>query len=270
MKKLSEFNLSRWNAKLRMMLGRTDATALMDYPKKKIRLGVTSPVEYHTRLFSAMKEPETVEWIEKFLPGDVMYDVGANVGAYSLIAGAYWQGKVKVVAIEPSAYNFSRLVRNIALNGLEKWITPLPAAVADVTGLTEFHYTDTKAGSALHALGEARDFQDKPFEPALSCQMMGFRLDDLIDLFKLPPPTHLKLDVDGTELKILQGAAKTLRSSIRSVLVEQEAGHPQTAGVNALLAENGFKADSRHPYRFAKISPQFAGIENVIFLKETS
>lgn len=266
---LTEFNLSRWSAKLKLLLGRDDAVALMDYGKRKIRLGVSSPVEYHTRLFSAMKEPETVEWIERFQPGDVFYDVGANVGAYTLIAAAYWQGKVRTVAIEPSAYNFSRLLRNIALNDLERWVTPLSAALAEKTGLTEFHYTDTKAGSALHALGEARDFRDREFDPALSCRMMGFSLDELIDLFKLPPPTHLKLDVDGTELKILQGAARTLRS-VRSVLVEQEAGHPQTAGVNALLAENGFTADSRHPYRFAKISPQFAGIENVIFSKERS
>lgn len=268
MNPLTQFNLSRWNAKLRMLLGRADATALMDYGKRTIRIGVSSPVEYHTRLFSCMKEPETVDWIERFSPGDVFYDVGANVGAYSLIAAAYWQGKVKVVSIEPSAYNFNRLVRNISLNRLEHWITPLPVALAERTGLTEFHYTDTKAGSALHALGAARDFRDKEFDPALSCRMMGFSLDELIDLFRLPPPTHLKLDVDGTELKILRGAARTLRS-VRSVLVEQEAGHPQTPGVNALLAENGFKADSRHPYRFAQTQPQFASIENVIFSKET-
>ena len=259
------FNLSRWIAKGRLLLGVPgEATALLDYDKRKIRMGVSSAVEYHTRLHSCKKEPETVAWIEGFSPGDVFYDVGANVGAYSLVASAFWEGAVRVVAIEPGISNFPRLVRNLALNHLEQWVTPLPVALAEQTGMADLHYADLTPGGALHSLNSTRDFRNRPFDSALSCPVLAFELDRLIELFGLPQPTHLKLDVDGTELEILRGATRTLRS-VRSLLVEMETDHPQGPHLLALLEQNGFKATSRHPYRYRKEQPKFSGISNVIF-----
>jgi len=262
----TEFDLSRWKAKLRMRLG-LEAAALLDYDKKRIRLGVSSAMEYHTRLHSCKKEPETIEWIERsFSPGDVFYDVGANVGAYSLVAAAFWEGAVRVVAFEPSAANYARLVHNLALNGLERFVTPLPIALGEKTALATLHYATLEAGGSLHVLNSTRDYRNVEFKPRMSCPTLVYDLDRLMELFGLPPPTHLKLDVDGTELEILRGAARTLRS-VRSILVELEAGHPQTPAVTALLEEQGFKAVAKHPYRYGKQHPQFSGISNVIFSK---
>src|SRR5262245_25440744 len=74
----------------------------LDYPRSDIYLDVQSSDEYYLRLRSCYKEPETVEWIEKFVrENDVFYDIGANVGAYSLIASRFANGKATVYAFEP-------------------------------------------------------------------------------------------------------------------------------------------------------------------------
>ena len=67
------------------------------------------------------KEPETIAWIDDMEPGEVLYDVGANVGVYALYAAS--RG-IKVVAIEPVFENFSRLMQNIELNGFNN-VLPL-------------------------------------------------------------------------------------------------------------------------------------------------
>ena len=222
-------------------------------------------MEYHTRLHSCKKEPETIAWIEnEFRPGDVFYDIGANVGAYTLVAATYWREAVRVVAIEPAALNFSRLLRNLSLNGTLAQVIPLPIALGEKTGIFPFHYQNLTAGGSLHALGEQKDYRGESFQPAASFPTLAYDLDTLIDQFQLPPPTHLKLDVDGTELNILQGARRTL-SSVRSLLVELEAHHPQASQVRRLMAESGFEETSSHPYRYGKQHPEFEGVSNVIF-----
>ncbi len=244
-----------------------EAVALLDYDRCNIKLGVSSPMEYHTRLHSCKKEPETIAWIEQdFTTGDVFYDIGANVGTYTLVAAAYWKGAVPIVAIEPSAVNFHRLIRNLTLNGCREQVTPLPIALAQTTGILPFHYENLVAGGSLHTLGEARDYRGQEFHPLASYPLLAFDLDTLVEQFHLPPPTHLKLDVDGTELAILQGAHRTLRG-VRSALVELEEHHPQAPRVRAFLQEQGFQEAASYPYRYGDIHPEFSGIFNVIFRK---
>lgn len=259
---------SRLLAKLHLKLNPSqDGVALLDYDRRPIQLGVSSEIEYHTRLHSCKKEPETIAWIEnEFVSQDVFYDIGANVGAYTLVAAAYWGGAVQVVAIEPSAVNFSRLVRNLVLNRCEQQVIPLSVALGRRTGLKPFHYENLVSGGSLHALGEARNYRGQEFVPAATCPALSFDLDTLVEQFSLPHPTHLKLDVDGTELEILEGAQKMLKG-VRSVLVELDKDHPQTPLVRSFLQEHGFKEASSYPYRYGETHPEFRGVANVLFRK---
>ena len=102
----------------------------LDYPAAEIHLQLTSRDEFH-RLRSCEKEPWTVRWIEEYLePGEVLYDVGANVGAYSLIAAVGVPGS-RVVAFEPGPANFAALCANLELNAVVERVIAVPLALGD-------------------------------------------------------------------------------------------------------------------------------------------
>src|SRR4030042_1462024 len=87
-----------------------NVTKKLDFKKCDIFLNVESHLEYTIRSFSCAKEPEMANWFETFFrEGDVFYDIGANVGPYSLVASKMFEGKIKVYAFEPGFPNFSQL-----------------------------------------------------------------------------------------------------------------------------------------------------------------
>jgi len=78
----------------------------LDYGPRQIMMNVDSDFEYQVRLKSCRKEPETVNWIETFFKeGQVLYDIGANIGAYTLVAASFFDGKLRVYAFEPAFQN---------------------------------------------------------------------------------------------------------------------------------------------------------------------
>ncbi len=218
---------------------------LMDYSNARIYLDISSSVENNIRTKSCVKEPETIMWIEKFLKeGDVLWDIGANVGAYSLVAAKNGNGKVKVYSFEPSFLNFHQLCKNIALNNCGDVVTPFNLALSDKTVLEVFNYQNFVHGGALHNLGAAIDFKNEAFNPLFKQNMMSISVDDLIKTFNLSIPNHIKLDVDGIEQKILKGAKNTLNApQLRSVLME--VGEEDGLSIN-LLMEAGFKEYDRY------------------------
>ena len=215
----------------------------LDYPRAKLLMVVSSPTELEVRLRSCEKEPETVEWLETtFEAGDVLYDVGANVGAYSLVASAASGGKGVVYAFEPGPSTYASLVENIALNHLGGVVTPMPVAVGDVTGIVSFGLHSHESGDASHAgLGG--------IETSGSLRVLSLRLDDVARVLAAPPPTHLKIDVDGGESRVLEGATSTLVSpTLRSILVEIEEGRSRVDEIRATICDAGFelRADVTH------------------------
>lgn len=241
-----------------------NVTGRMDYESHDIYLHVDTIIEHDTRLQSCKKEPDTVKWVEDYMkPGDVFYDVGANVGAYSLVAARYFAGEVKVYAFEPAFLNFSQLCRNLILNKCSDTVMPLPVALSDQTTIGEFNYHSLVAGDSMHTFGEAIDYKGEDFTPAFTQPTLSYRLDDLIDQFKLPIPTHIKIDVDGIEKAVLEGAPETLsNSSLRSVVVELEEGEPERE-ITELLAAKGLHLDAKH----TRWTP---GMLNCIFSRKTA
>ena len=160
----------------------------MDYASRDIFLNIESGVEYHVRLHSCAKEPETIQWIQEYVkPGDVFFDVGANVGAYSLVAAKTTDGKAKIYAFEPAFPNYAQLCRNVFLNNCAQSIVPLPVALSDRTGLDMFNYRTMISGGAHHAYGKAIDFRSDPFDPIFQQGALGYRLDDFISQYSIPP-----------------------------------------------------------------------------------
>ncbi len=229
----------------------------LDYAGTPIVLGIDSLFEYDVRLRSCGKEPGTVRWIEEWIKdGDVLYDIGANVGAYALIAAKIRPGKVTVYAFEPSFANYGELCRNVALNACEGTVVPLPVVLSDETVLGSFNHRSFVAGAAMHRFGAAIDPEGHAFQPLYKQPVLSYRLDDLIAAFGMPVPQHIKIDVDGLEPNVLAGAERTLRDpGVRTVLVELLAdsdsarvaiGHLERAGFVVHAMEHFKAVGDRH------------------------
>jgi FkbM family methyltransferase len=211
--------------------------ARMDYDRHEIRLHVDSASSLY-RTLSCRKEPETVRWIEEYVrPGEVLYDIGANVGAYSLVAAKHCGGNVQVFSFEPSFSTYYELCKNVILNGCEKTIFPQLICLTDAPGMVLFNYASVEAGAALHAGAGASG------GPAVYQQkLLGFSIDVLVDQFGFPLPHHMKIDVDGIEASILRGAVGALRSGVvRSVQLESTPLGSEAERIQEFMAENGFR-----------------------------
>jgi FkbM family methyltransferase len=220
-----------------------EAAEPMDYERARILLRRSSE-RIEMRLRSAAKEPWTVAWIETFQPGDVFYDVGANVGAYSLIAAASSGSRVRTIAFEPSAPSYHDLCVNIALNGFDEAITPLPFALWSESSMIEFAHCSLEPGSSKHTF----DFSERRGnrEVLYRQRMPALALDDAVSLLGLPGPTHMKIDTEGSELQVLEGARATLAApSWRSVLAEQDDEEAGPAYAR-LLEPFGFRLEETH------------------------
>jgi len=164
----------------------------LDNKGERILINVDSDIEYTTRLHSCAKEPEMEEWFDNyFKPGDTFYDIGANVGAYSLIPAKLFKGYIKIYAFEPSFPNFYQLNKNIFINQVQNAIISTPIALSDVTGLSVFHYNNLTTGGALHSLGQAVDFKGEEFAAVFQQTVLTFALDDIIKCFNLSFPQHI-------------------------------------------------------------------------------
>lgn len=212
----------------------------IDYPRAQIRMRATTRSIARLRLRPLTKEPWTVDWIEQHLrPGDVLYDVGANVGSYTLVAAKACP-EARVVAIEPGFANFAALCENLVLNGVEEQVVPLPLVVGEAPRLGTLGYSELAAGAALHTLDAGGAAYRQP--------VLVHTLDSLVRTFGLEPPTLVKLDVDGAEAAVLAGARECLRRpTLRSLIVEVE--DDSTDVVLAELEQADFELRVRHDSR---------------------
>ena len=215
-----------------------------------------------------LEEKETLEWIDSIGKGETLWDIGANVGLYSLYAA---QSGVHVLAFEPSPANYHLLNSNIEKNCLHHSISAYCLAFSEKTELGSFYMSSTEAGSALNSFGEAVDWQGKPFDPAMRQGMIAFAIDDFIKQFDPALPNHLKIDVDGIEPLILRGASSLLsEDSLLSLQVELDYGNEKHAyTVIEHLKKFGFETVSKsHAEMFE--NTEFSNVYNVLFKRNRS
>jgi FkbM family methyltransferase len=202
--------------KAKRIVKRWYGSRLLDYKKSDIYMLTDTLREYETRARSVVKEPRTVEWIEeKGEEGAVFYDIGANVGAYSLIAAT--RG-MKVVAFEPAYQNILKVSENALVNKLNENIIVVPIMLSNQNGVASSHIKDRSFG-ATHSFS----FDEIGLNPLPKQYFLAIRLDSCKEVFSLPEPVMMKIDVDGAEFEILKGAEKLLKSdTLRHILIETE------------------------------------------------
>lgn len=158
------------------------------------------------------------EMLQKILQaGSVFYDVGANVGFFSLIASRL-VGKTGVVyAFEPEKENLQWIKHNIEINKLAN-INVMPIAVSDSVQKRTLIVTDYSGG---HTLLE-NEVPVKSIRNRILVESVS--IDELVKARKILPPSMVKIDVEGGELDVLKGMKDVLRYSNPVVLYEVD-GH---------------------------------------------
>lgn len=128
-------------------------------------------------------------------PGDVVFDVGANVGFYSLLASVLVGSQGKVYAFEPLPQNLRFLIRHLELNRVGN-VSAFETAISDRSGVARFQ--------------EARNNSMGKLAESGSLTVNTTTIDELVACGECAPPDLLKIDVEGAELAVLQGARQTL------------------------------------------------------------
>lgn len=186
------------------------------------------------------KEPATLSWIESFEQDSLFWDVGANVGLYSVYAAIHG---VRVVAFEPSAFNLEFLVRNINLNNVSSRVDVLPIATGGTgVSVNELHLSSTAWGDSQNSFGTKRGQYGTEIEVAIEYRVLGVSLDALVDTLGFRVPDFLKIDVDGIEREIVESGPSVLKQ-VRGVLIELPAIDNDAEHVRECLTQAGLRLE---------------------------
>ena len=135
--------------------------------------------------------------------GAVFYDIGANVGFFSLIASRLVGECGRVYAFEPEPKNISLIYRNIRLNQSDN-ISVIEAAVSQESGVSRLYIAEYAGGHSLYQ-------DDHPFPGTeVTIPVPTVSLDGLVDSKKILPPSMVKIDVEGGEVEVLKGMNRIL------------------------------------------------------------
>lgn len=159
--------------------------------------------------------------------GKVVYDIGAHVGWYSLIASRLVGDAGRVVAFEPHPPNLSYLRRHLQLNSVSN-VTILPVAVAGCDGTTGFLPGASRSTGRLA----------KPSADTRSVRTTS--VDSLVEAGEAPPPDVIKIDVEGAEKDVLVGARHTLATK-RPILFVSIHGRDARRDCGELLRAEGYR-----------------------------
>jgi FkbM family methyltransferase len=171
---------------------------------------------------------KVVRFAAALRPRMVIYDIGANVGYFTLLAASRVGTNGRVAAFEPLPRNIAFLERHLALNRCEN-VTLLRAAAADHTGPMRF---DLGAGPFQGHLA-----------PSGELAVDAFALDDLVRANRIPPPDLMKLDVEGAEADVL-GGARWLLGTYHPIIFLATHGPAPHAACCEMLSSLGYSLES--------------------------
>jgi FkbM family methyltransferase len=162
-----------------------------------------------------------------------VYDIGANCGQSTLHLARAVGREGRVIAFEPVALNFGRLVRNVELNALTQ-VVPVCAAVCDSDSIGRFEFSNEKSTQGRLISPGQDNTRPADFQ---TIKVHQLRLDSYSGR-GWPAPSFLKIDVEGGASAVLAGARDILMSCRPTVYIELHSGDEQVAVRDLLLAHS--------------------------------
>lgn len=149
----------------------------------------------------------------------VFFDIGANIGYYSIV-GASCNPELRVVAFEPSEGPMVYASENVKLNHLEKNITIEPVALANTNGKIDFYNLRNKKFPSIYNLSGEHNTGAKKDRDAKKVSVNATRLDNYVTQHKISTIDLIKIDTEGSEHLILKGAEQVLQKYRPIVICE--------------------------------------------------
>ncbi|MCC7207423.1 MAG: FkbM family methyltransferase [Anaerolineae bacterium] len=169
-------------------------------------------------LSGRVERPVQQALAEQLKPGQTVYDIGANVGFFTVLA-AYLVGVMGMVyAFEPVPDNARTVRVNASLNGFQH-IKVVEKAAADHAGRETLILARDAGGAMLESTNE------RPPDATREITVELIRIDDMVSAGTLRPPDFIKIDVEGAEMSVLRGMQQTMRDHRPVVLFEVDAEH---------------------------------------------
>ena len=227
--------------------------------KENIKVSIKMPMSYDIRVVVdrprdikrakfCYKEKSTVLWIEKYYQKeDVIFDVGANIGAVSLISAIYLQKQCRIYAFEPLPTTFAMLFQNIMINSLSHVITPINIALSDKIEVVDFILTSIEAGTSGHSIKSSMLERGKnDVVVANKLEVFTSTIDQLMKDYHINHINHMKIDVDGCDYEVLLGGEGALSNpALKTILIEK---NDKANNIISLLNKYGFKQVEIAPF----------------------
>lgn len=159
-------------------------------------------------------------------PGMTVCDIGANAGFYTLGLSRLVGEQGRVLAFEPLSRNIQKIRRHLTLNRVAN-VTLSDCALSDLTGTLRFSEGDS-------------DFTGRISPEVGDIEVQSIRLDQFLEERSLPDPALLKIDVEGAEARVLEGA-KELMLRAHPVLVLALHGASQKTQCFEILRSLGYR-----------------------------
>jgi FkbM family methyltransferase len=160
--------------------------------------------------------------------GDVVYDIGANVGFYTLLSSVIVGDAGTVYSFEPSPDNLQELRRHLELNHIKN-CTVIDAAVSSADGEAVFDLSDDRCTGHLAVNGSLR--------------VRTLMLDGLVSRREIRPPNLMKIDIEGAELECLRGASNVIQKH-RPIIFLATHGQEIHSACTELLANWNYQLTS--------------------------
>lgn len=211
-------------------------------------------------LYCGLHEYKEMLFLLHYLRKDEIFvDAGANIGSYSILASA--EIGATSYSFEPVEETFNQFQKNINVNSISSKVNSFQIGLASKPG--ELIFSDEQDSSMNHVLTSINSSKNAK-------RVEVSTLDSILKNFS---PTLLKIDVEGFELEVLNGALETLnKHSLKAIIIELN-GSGKNYGfsdeeINSKLLSLGFNSYTYNPFERKLISASLNDFDNLIFIRD--